>query len=58
MLRLQHNGGGFVKFPYKSVTKVYGSMLLALGEDGWVSNFQKQALRRGFAKLKKSNNPR
>ena len=30
--------------PEKSVTKMYGSTLLALGGGGWVSNFQKKAL--------------
>ena len=29
----------------KSITKMYGSTLLALRGGGWVSNFQKKALR-------------
>ena len=31
-----------VKFPEKTVTKMYGSTLLALRGGGWVSNFQKK----------------
>ena len=33
-------GVGVSAFPEKSVTKVYGSMLLALRAGGWGSNFQ------------------
>ena len=32
-------GWGVLDFPEKSVTKVYGSMLLALRGGGWGSNF-------------------
>ena len=32
-------------FPEKSVTKMYGSTLLALRRGGWVSNFQEKVLR-------------
>ena len=38
-------GGGGSAFPEKSVTKVYGSTLLALRGGGWGSNFQEKALR-------------
>ena len=31
-------------FPEKSVTKVYGSMLLALRDGGWRSNFQEKSV--------------
>ena len=38
-------GGGTVSgFPEKSITKMYGSTLLALRGGGWVSNFLKKAL--------------
>ena len=36
---------GGTDFHEKSVTKMYGSMLLALRGDGCLSNFQKKALR-------------
>ena len=38
-------GGGVSAFMEKSVTKVYGSTLLALRGGGWGSNFQENALR-------------
>ena len=31
-----------VSFPRKNITKVYGSTLLVLGWDGWVSNTQER----------------
>ena len=37
-------GVGGVSFPRKSVTKVYGSMLLALRGGGWGSNFQEKSV--------------
>ena len=37
-------GGRVSDFPEKSVTKMYGSTLLALRGDGWVSNLRKKAL--------------
>ena len=39
-------GGGWegVRFPGKSVTKMYGSTLSALRGGGWVSNFQKTSV--------------
>ena len=37
-------GGGVSAFPEKSVTKVYGSTLLALRGGGWGSNSQEKAL--------------
>ena len=42
MLRNAVGGGRASDFPEKSVTKMYGSMLLALRGGGWVSNFQKK----------------
>ena len=35
---MQWGGGGLSAFPEKSVTKVYGSMLLVLRGGGWGSN--------------------
>ena len=41
----QYLGGGRVSdLPAKSVTKMYGSALLALRRGGWVSNFQKKSV--------------
>ena len=45
MLRSTVGGGRVSDFLEKSVTKMYGSTLLALLGGGWVSNFQKRALR-------------
>ena len=36
--------GGVSAFPEKSVTKVYGSMLIALREGGLVSNIQEKSV--------------
>ena len=44
MLRNADGGWGVSDFLEKSVTKVYGSMLLALRGGGLGSNFQKKAL--------------
>ena len=38
-------GGGMVSDFPESITKMYGSTLLALRGDMWVSNLQKKALR-------------
>ena len=40
---MQRGWGGF-DFPEKSVTKVYGSTVLALRGGGWVSNFQENSI--------------
>ena len=37
-------GGGVSAFPERSVTKVYGSTLLALRGGGWGSNFQEKSV--------------
>ena len=37
-------GWGVSTFPGKSVTNVYGSMLLALRGGGWGSNFQTKSV--------------
>ena len=38
-------GGGWVSaFPEKSVTKVFGSMFLALRGGGWGSNFKEKSV--------------
>ena len=37
-------GGGGSAFPEKSVTKVYGSTLLALRWGGWGSNLQEKSV--------------
>ena len=44
MLRNAVGGGGVSAFPEKSVTKVYGSTLLALRGGGWGSNFQEKSV--------------
>ena len=36
--------GGVSDFPEKSVTKVYGSMLLALRGGGWASDIQESSI--------------
>ena len=41
MLRKAVGGERVSDFPEKSVTKMYGSTLLALREGGWVSDFKK-----------------
>ena len=38
-------GGGVSAFTEKSVTKMYGSTLLALRRGGWGSNFQEKSVR-------------
>ena len=38
-------GGGVSAFTEKSVTKMYGSTLLALRGGGWGSNFQEKSVR-------------
>ena len=46
-IQVLHNadvGGGGRIFREKSVTKVQGSMLLALRGGGWGSNFQKKSV--------------
>ena len=43
VLRNAVGGGRVSDFPDKSITKMYGSTLLAL--QGWVSTFQKKPLR-------------
>ena len=40
----QRGVGGGSAFPEKSVTKVYGSTLLALRGGGWGSNFQEKSV--------------
>ena len=45
MLSNAMEGRRVLNVPEKTVTKVYGSMSLALREGTWVSNFQKKALR-------------
>ena len=45
MLRNAVGGGRLSDFPEKTVTKKYGSKLLALRGSERVSNFQKKALR-------------
>ena len=42
MLRNAVGGGGVSAFTEKSVTKMYGSTLLALRGGGWESNFQEK----------------
>ena len=42
MLRNAVGGGGVSVFTEKNVTKMYGSMLLALRGGGWGSNFQEK----------------
>ena len=44
MLRNAVGGGRMSDFPEKSVTKMYGSTLLALRGGGWVSNFQNKSV--------------
>ena len=44
MLRNAVGGGGGVSFHGKSVTKMYGSTLLALRGGGWGSNFQEKSV--------------
>ena len=45
MLRNADGGGGGVStFPGKSVTKVYGSTLVALRGGGWGSNIQTKSV--------------
>ena len=39
-IQVLHNSGGRVSnFPEKNITKVYGSMIVALRGGGWVSIF-------------------
>ena len=45
VLRNAVGGGRVSGFLEKSITKMYGSKLLTLEGGGWVSNFQKKALR-------------
>ena len=50
-IQVLHNaveGGRVSDFPGKSVTTMYGSTVLALRGGGWVSNFQKKALRNSW----------
>ena len=42
MCYVMQMGGGVSNFPWKSVTMVLGSILLALRGGGWGSNFQKK----------------
>ena len=41
---MQEGVGGVSAFPEKSVTKVYGSTLLALRGGGWGSNFREKSV--------------
>ena len=44
MLRNAVRGGWVSAFPEESVTKVYGSTLLALRGGGWGSNYEEKSV--------------